>query len=658
MKLHEHSTAGGMGPRNARGIGLLAAAVLPVALFAQTAAADEPAEEPQGQIPLTGSVAVHDPAMFTDGERYYVVATNNSVRSAPTMAGPWTVHGNVSKADWTFNVSPGGLWAPHVVQIGDTFYYYYSQSNFGSNNSAIGLKTTTTPQIPASYVDHGEPVVVSGAQIPGYDPTDPSFPQYNAIDPSVYQDDEGDWWITWGSHFDGIYIQRLADDMVTVLGEPELLAYRGSDDFPLQQHPDDPGWRNTAYTNRVEGPSIFERNGYYYLMTGWDWCCQGANSTYKVVIGRSENIAGPYVDKNGVPLTEGGGSIILNSRVAEPGVTPTGLYRAPGAPEVFVEQGVYYLTYHAYRPQNTLGIRPMNWHDGWPYFNEPGGGPYDLADRAYYRLVNQDGIISNPNSLHNPVASDRCLTAVKGDVVQRQCDDSLDQVWELQIEADGFWRFRSMSETTGHCLEMSDESGEVGTDVVVGPCDEGEALQEWYLDDAGHGFHRPVVKHANLALEIENVCTPPLSYNCDGVIGSNVVGGFRRDGAHTPSPDPFVRRDDAAKWPPQQWRLSMVAVTPELLLAAFDGFVADGRVVRHGPGASAPNRLNALRNKLVAALAAVDAGQIDTALAQLSDVQAHIHAAGTVRPSHFATGGDTGTLDALIESVKEAIADN
>src|SRR5690554_1581003 len=95
---------------------------------------------------------------------------------------------------------------------------------------------------------------------------------------------------------------------------------------------------------------------------------------------------------------------VLNSRVAQPGVTPSGLYRAPGAPDVFVEDGVYYLTYHAYRPVNTLGIRPMNWHDGWPYFNEPGGGPYDLRDRGYYRLVNQDGIISEPDSLQNPEA--------------------------------------------------------------------------------------------------------------------------------------------------------------------------------------------------------------------------------------------------------------
>lgn len=270
---------------------------------------------------------------------------------------------------------------------------------------------------------------------------------------------------------------------------------------------------------------------------------------------------------------------VLNSRVAQPGVTPSGLYRAPGAPDVFVEDGVYYLTYHAYRPVNTLGIRPMNWHDGWPYFNEPGGGPYDLRDRGYYRLVNQDGIISEPDSLQNPEASDRCLTAAPdGNVVQRDCDGSLEQIWELQAEDDGFWRFRAMSETAGHCLKMSDGSGRIGTNVTV-----------W-----------------------------------------------------------------AAKWPPQQWLLSMVGMTPDLLLAAFDGFVEDGRIVGHGPGASGPGRLGAVRNMLVSAFGRLEAGDVDAGLTELSNAQARVHVGGAVTPAHFVTGDDADTLHGLIEQLKEA----
>lgn len=619
---------------------LAALAALPVPLLAQPAGADlagADSENPIGQLPQSGSVGVHDPSLFTDGSRYYIASTHNSVRSAPSLNGPWTVHGNVPKADWTWDVSWGTLWAPHVVNVDGVFHYYYSQSNFGTNDSAIGLKTTTTPDDPSSYEDHGEPILTSGE-------IDPEGATHNAIDPEVHQDENGGWWLLWGSHFDGIMIQRLEDDMVTLTGEVHHLAHRGSDEFPV----DNPNF------NRIEGPAIFQRDGYYYLLTGWDWCCRadGNDNTYKVVIGRSENINGPYVDKNGVPLTEGGGSIILNSREAQPGVTPPGLYRAPGGPSVFTEDGVHYLVYHAYRPQATLGIRAMEWHDGWPYFPEPGGGPYDLRDRAYYTLVNQDGIISDPDSLQNPVASDRCLTAVDGDdglnVIQRECDGTLAQVWELLRENDGFWRFRSMARTDGQCLEIADGSGAVGTNVMAAPCrgdgDGPETLQQWYLDDTGHGFHRPVVKDANLALEVENV---------DGVVGTNVEGGYRRDGDHQAG-----NLTQAAKWPPQQWQLSMVPVTPELLLAAFDGFTADGRIEGHSPGRSgAERRLWALRSMLAAAADAYVAGDHEAAQSQLEDAATRVHAAGERHPSHFVTGDDADTLASLITEAAEAVSE-
>jgi hypothetical protein len=491
---------------------LLAVLVLAEA-GARSAAGEAGGGVPSGQIPVTGEVEVHDPTLYRDGDTYVVAATGDSIRTASSLGGPWTEVGDVPKADWTFAISPGALWAPQVVRVGETFFYYYSQSSFGSQTSAIGLKNTQTPAVPSSYVDHGEPIIASGG---AGDPGDPF--EHNAIDPYVQQDVDGNWWITWGSHWDGIMIQRLAADMVTPTGEMTQIASRGSERFPIQ-----PGF--PVPPNRVEGPAIFQRGGYYYLLTGWDWCCRGDDSTYKISIGRSESIDGPYVDKNGVPLTEGGGSTILDSRVAGPGVTPGGLWRGPGGPDVFVEDGTYYLVYHAYLPDSTLGIRPMDWHDGWPHFQEPGGGPYDLSAGAYYRVVNERGP-TDPDSIHNPVASDRCLTAVddggEPNVIQRTCeDDSLEQIWQLEREPDGFHRFRSMTGTRDRCLAMADASGEPGTDVVVAACAAGDDLQQWYLDDAGHGFHRLVVKGANLALEVENV---------GGTVGTNVVGGFRRDG--------------------------------------------------------------------------------------------------------------------------------
>ncbi|MDR7187105.1 hypothetical protein J2X85_004175 [Microbacterium trichothecenolyticum] len=328
-----------------------------------------PAPAPVGQLPLTGNVSVHDPTMaYDDVTGLYIIAdTHNAIRTSPSMNGPWTVVGSVSRAPWTTSVpNSSTLWAPHLRKIGDTFYYYYSQSSFGVSNSAIGVKTTQTPHIPSSYVDAGRPVVTSGTLATGPMPIN-----YNAIDPVLQQDADGKWWMIWGSFWAGIVAQQLGDDLTSVVGEPVLLASRQADDNP------------------IEGPAIFFRDGYYYLLVSWDKCCAGANSTYKVAVGRSESITGPYVDQAGVRLDQGGGSVILDTRTAGSAVTPTGLYRAPGHGDVFTENDVNYFVYHAYRPGNTLGIRPMEWRDGWPFFSESGESSYNIGDGDHVRLVSE-----------------------------------------------------------------------------------------------------------------------------------------------------------------------------------------------------------------------------------------------------------------------------
>ncbi|MDR7187126.1 hypothetical protein J2X85_004196 [Microbacterium trichothecenolyticum] len=514
----------------ARAVAIGIALVLGGSLLAASpaTAAPPPAEiEPSGQLPLTGNLNLHDPTVWKKGDTYFAAPSHRGIWTAPRLEGPWTNIGNVPTAQW----AGSAVWAPHVQQIGDTTYYYYSTSTFGTNNSAIGLKTTTTPEIPSSYVDHGSAIVSSGSRSPENN-------TFNAIDAALEKDDAGNWWMVWGSHYDGMFIQELAPDMVTLLGGPKKVADRASERFPV----DNPSF------NRMEGPSVVKHGGWYYLLTAWDWCCRasGNDNTYKIVAGRSKTIDGPYVDKNGIDLAEGGGTIILNSRVAQDGVTPTGLYRSPGAPDYFREDGVLYLTYHAHRPGTVMGIRPFNWDDGWPLFYEPGGGAYDIRDGASYQLRMQAGIISDPNSLQNPTASTSCLDAAGARVVRSECDESMDQRWKLERDGNGFYAWRSLAGAADQCLTMTSLSGEVGTPVGLAACDRNDA-QLWYFDDTGHGFHRLVGKTSNLALEVENT---------NGVVGSAIVGGFRRDGDHQAG-----NLTQAAKWPPQQWRLEMRADT-------------------------------------------------------------------------------------------------
>jgi arabinan endo-1,5-alpha-L-arabinosidase len=103
----------------------------------------------------------------------------------------------------------------------------------------------------------------------------------------------GQWWIAFGPLWDGIKLQRLAD-LSELVGEIHSLARR---------HPD-------VGFNPIENPQIF-RKGKNYLLTSRDFCCQGVDSTDKVAVGRSTSVTGPYVDRDGVPLTEGGGTVIL-----------------------------------------------------------------------------------------------------------------------------------------------------------------------------------------------------------------------------------------------------------------------------------------------------------------------------------------------------------
>jgi len=73
----------------------------------------------------------------------------------------------------------------------------------------------------------------------------------------------------------------------------------------------------------IEAPYIHYRDGYYYLFANWGSCCNGTDSTYRIVVGRSEEVEGPYFDKRGRDMIDAGGSTVLrprpNRRIVGPG---------------------------------------------------------------------------------------------------------------------------------------------------------------------------------------------------------------------------------------------------------------------------------------------------------------------------------------------------
>ncbi|MGB7539623.1 MAG: arabinan endo-1,5-alpha-L-arabinosidase [Anaerolineales bacterium] len=297
--------------------------------------------EPQGFIQR-----IHDPVIAKEGGRYYVFSTGSRIPficSNDKVA--WEFCGRVFETNpaWTREINPDlvDIWAPDISFFNNRWHLYYAVSSFGSQNSAIGLATNATlnPDRPDyQWVDQGE---VFRSR-----PGDP----WNAIDPNLVLDENGEPWLAWGSFWNGIFMRRLESST----GKPaadDSTVYRLADRTTGPDHIPD-----------IEAVFIVHRAGKWYLFASFDRCCQGVNSTYNVRVGRSDTLTGPYVDRAGVPLLEGGGTLILSAY---------GQWKGPGHNGILVEEDVYWMVYHAY-DANQIGIpklriESISWDaDGWP----------------------------------------------------------------------------------------------------------------------------------------------------------------------------------------------------------------------------------------------------------------------------------------------------
>jgi len=193
---------------------------------------------------------------------------------------------------------------------------------------------------------------------------------WNAIDPNMIVDDKGNPWLTWGSFWDGIQLVKLKKDFKTPVGEPKTVARRylrrnmaqlvsPEDQARAAQAPD-------AGANAIEAPFLIKDGKYYYLFVSWDYCCKGVNSNYKVAVGRSKNIEGPYLDRNGKDMAEGGGEVIAQRDNQFYGIGHSSAYKFDGQ---------WYFMAHAYSVADNgaskLVIKKMHFDsDGWPVLDE------------------------------------------------------------------------------------------------------------------------------------------------------------------------------------------------------------------------------------------------------------------------------------------------
>lgn len=302
------------------------------------------------------NIQADDPAMIKQEDTYYLFCTGEgiSVFSSKDMK-KWESRKPVfaEAPAWAARLYPKSgntELAPDISLHNGTYYLYYAVSTPGANNSTIAVATNRTlqPESPDfKWVDHG-PIVESLA---GRD-------MWNAIYPNVAFGDQGTPWLALGSYWYGIKVARLNADL-TALAQPEEWSTVAARERYWKLEETDPG---NDLSSAVESPFLFKKNGQYYLFASWDQCCSGVNSTSKVVVGRSDKITGPYLDKEGQPMRFGGGSLVVGGNKSWPGV---------GHNSVYTLEGKDYLVFQGYdasdQGRSKLWIQEIHWDaDGWP----------------------------------------------------------------------------------------------------------------------------------------------------------------------------------------------------------------------------------------------------------------------------------------------------
>ncbi len=300
----------------------------------------------------------HDPAIIKTDQGYYVYSTDVRVageakpgvmvrKSDDLINWKWVgqaLPGIPKEAlDWTGAVN---LWAPDVIQVGDTYRMYYSASTFGSTRSAIGLQTSPSPEGP--WTDEGLVVKTSENE----------KDKLNAIDANPVLDAEGNSWMVYGSFFDGIYIAPL---------DPKTGKFK-EEGYGTRIAARDRATEEGA----VEGPYIVYNPEFkkYYLFVSYDSLFED----YNVRVARADSITGPYTDVNGMNMLD-----TEHLPQYEVGTKILGGYRftegegwvAPGHNSVLKDGDDYYIVHHARGETDKnwpyLHVRKMLWtKDGWP----------------------------------------------------------------------------------------------------------------------------------------------------------------------------------------------------------------------------------------------------------------------------------------------------
>jgi len=302
-------------------------------------------------MPLDGQTLIHDPStIMKENGRYYVFGTGRGILSKSSAdLVHWTNGPAIFETPpaWTTRAVPefrrGHIWAPDILRLNDEFYLYYSISSWGKQVSAIGLATNPTLDSSATnyhWTDRG--IVIQST----------NGSAFNTIDPGLMLDADGKLWMAYGSFWKGIYLIQL---------DPKTGLRADTNAAP----------QRLAWNEKIEAACLTRHENFYYLFVNWGQCCRGTNSTYEIRVGRSKAVMGPYVDRDGKDLVDGGGTMFLES---------AGRFVGPGHVGILREGGTNWFGYHYYdaddaRGRSRLALGQIRWgEDGWPVAEKTSAG--------------------------------------------------------------------------------------------------------------------------------------------------------------------------------------------------------------------------------------------------------------------------------------------
>ncbi len=274
-----------------------------------------------------GSPFIHDPSTILECDgKYYTFGTGGG--------------GLISEDGWVWEsgaVRPGGGVAPDAIKIGDRYMVVYASTdrkpNTNGHRSRVYMMWNKTLDPNSPDFKFTDPIDIAGS--------DGFLDDCDGIDPGLMMGPDGRLWLVYGTYFGYIRIEEMDPKTGLCLegGKPVDVAIS------------------------CEAPEMIYKDGWYYLLATHGTCCDGANSSYAIIAGRSKSPTGPYIDNIGRDMMLGGGKLVLGAEHRRLGAGHFGLYTN--------EEGVEKMSFHFEADldlsgRSTLAVRPIVWKNGWP----------------------------------------------------------------------------------------------------------------------------------------------------------------------------------------------------------------------------------------------------------------------------------------------------